>query len=143
MDDTDLYAFVDPARPDYVTFIVNVAPFSEPNGGPNFFPFATEARYNLFIDNDGDAKADATLRWTFQNIDRRGGDTFLYANGPVTSLDDENLLFRQTYKLESKFGNGGFVTRVEGAPVAPSRIGPARRSPACARPRPTGPTSSG
>jgi hypothetical protein len=43
----------------------------------------------------------------------------------VTSIDDENLLFRQTYKLESKFGNAPFVTRVDGAPVAPSRVGAA------------------
>ena len=33
----------------------------------------------------GDAKADAVFRWTFQNVDKRGGNTFLYANGPVTS----------------------------------------------------------
>ncbi len=125
VDNTDLYAFVSPERPDYVTFIANFAPFSEPNGGPNFYPFATDAAYNIYVDSDGDAKPDATFRWTFTNIDRRGGDTFLYANGPVTSLDDENLLFRQTYKLESKFGDGPFVTRVDAGPVAPSRVGPA------------------
>jgi hypothetical protein len=125
VDNTDVYAFVSPERPGYVTFIANFAPFSEPNGGPNFHPFATDAAYNIYIDNDGDALPDATFRWTFANDDRRGNDTFLYANGPVTSIDDENLLFRQTYKLESKFGDDPFVTRVDAAPVAPSRVGPA------------------
>jgi hypothetical protein len=125
VDNTDLYAFVSPEQPDYVTFIANFAPFSEPNGGPNFYPFATDAAYNIYVDSNGDAKPDATFRWTFSNIDRRGNDTFLYANGAVTSIDDENLLFRQTYKLESKFGDEPFVTRVEAAPVAPSRVGPA------------------
>jgi hypothetical protein len=125
IDNTDLYAFVSPERPGYVTFIANWVPFEEPNGGPNFYPFATDAAYNIYIDNDGDAKADATFRWTFQNIDKRGGNTFLYNNGPVTTIDDENLLFRQTYTLESSFNNAPFKTRVTGAPVAPSRVGPA------------------
>src|SRR5258705_5432413 len=59
VDNTDLYAFVSPERPGYLTFIANWQPFSEPNGGPNFYPFATDARYNIFVDNNGDAKADA------------------------------------------------------------------------------------
>jgi len=36
VDNTDLYAFVSPERPDYVSFIMNWQPFEEPNGGPNF-----------------------------------------------------------------------------------------------------------
>jgi hypothetical protein len=124
-DNTDLYAFVSPERPGYVTFIANWIPFEEPNGGPNFYPFATDAAYNINIDSDGDAKADAVFRWKFQNVDRRGGNTFLYNNGPVTSLDDENLLFKQTYTLESSFHGGPFRTRISDAPVAPSRIGAA------------------
>jgi hypothetical protein len=124
-DNTDLYAFVSPERPDYVTFIANWVPFSEPNGGPNFYPFATDARYYINVDNDGDAKPDAIFRWTFTNIDNRRNSTFLYNNGPVTSLDDENLLFRQVYTLESSFNGGPFVKRIVNAPVAPSRVGPA------------------
>jgi len=122
-DNTDLYAFVSPERPGYVTFIANWIPFEEPNGGPNFYPFATDAAYNINVDSDGDARADAVFRWTFKNVDRRGGKTFLYNNGPVTSLDDENLLFRQTYTLESSFNGGPFKVRVKDAPVAPSRVG--------------------
>ncbi len=125
IDNTDLYAFVSPERPDYVTFVANWQPFSEPNGGPNFYPFATDARYVINVDNNGDAKPDAIFRWTFKNIDKRGNDTFLYNNGPVTSIDDENLLFRQTYTLETSFNGAPFVTRVSDAPVAPSRVGAA------------------
>ncbi|HTJ32966.1 MAG TPA: DUF4331 domain-containing protein, partial [Dactylosporangium sp.] len=124
-DNTDLYAFVSPERPGYVTFIANWQPFEEPNGGPNFYPFATDAVYSNNVDSDGDAKPDAVFRWTFSNVDKRGNNTFLYANGPVTSLDDENLLFRQTYTLESSFHGEPFKTRVSGAPVAPSRVGAA------------------
>ncbi|HKS99207.1 MAG TPA: DUF4331 domain-containing protein, partial [Rugosimonospora sp.] len=125
VDNTDVYAFVSPDRPGYLTFIANWIPFEEPNGGPNFYPFATDASYNIFVDNDGDAKPDATFQFTFNNIDRRGTNTFLYNNGPVTSLNDPNLLFRQTYTLKSSFHGQPFKTRISGAPVAPSRVGPA------------------
>ena len=125
IDNTDLYAFVSPERPGYVTFIANWQPFEEPNGGPNFYPFATDASYLIKIDNDGDAKPDAVFRWKFQNIDKRGNNTFLYNNGPVTSVDDDNLLFRQTYTLESSFDGQPFKTRAQGVPVAPSRVGQA------------------
>ncbi len=125
IDNTDLYAFVSPDRPGYVTFVANWQPFEEPNGGPNFYPFATDATYHIKVDNDGDAKPDAEFRWKFRNIDNRRGSTFLYNNGPVTSLDDENLLFRQTYTLESSFDGAPFKTRVRDAPVAPSRVGAA------------------
>ena len=125
IDNTDLYAFVSPERPDYVTFIANWQPFEEPNGGPNYYPFATDATYNIYVDSDGDAKPDATFRWTFKTDDRRGNNTFLYNNGPVTSLDDENLLVRQTYTLESSFNGAPFKTRIKDAPVAPSRTGAA------------------
>jgi hypothetical protein len=125
IDNTDVYAFDSPDRPGYVTLIANWIPFEEPNGGPTFYPFATDARYNILIDNNGDAKPDITLRFTFHNIDKRGNNTFLYNNGPVTSIDDPHLLFRQTYTLEASFNGGPFVTRVKDAPVAPSRVGPA------------------
>jgi hypothetical protein len=125
IDNTDVYAYDSPDRPGYVTLIANWIPFEEPNGGPTFYPFATDARYNLFIDNNGDAKPDVALRFTFHNIDNRGNNTFLYNNGPVTSIDDPNLLFRQTYTLEASFNGGPFVTRLKDAPVAPSRVGPA------------------
>jgi Domain of unknown function (DUF4331) len=125
IDNTDLYAFASPDRPGYVTFVANWIPFEEPNGGPNFYPFATDAAYNIYVDTDGNAKPDATFRFTFHNIDKRGNNTFLYNSGQVTSLDDKDLLFRQTYTLESSFNGAPFKTRIANAPVAPSRVGTA------------------
>jgi hypothetical protein len=125
IDNTDLYAFVSPERPDYVTFIANWQPFEEPDGGPNFYPFAADATYHIKVDSDGDARPDAEFRWSFKNIDKRGNDTFLYNNGPVTSFGDENLLFKQTYSLSSSFNGEPFKQRVSDAPVAPSRVGKA------------------
>ncbi len=122
-DNTDVYAFVSPDKPDSVTLIANWIPFEEPAGGPNFYPFAKDARYNIKIDNDGDAKADIVYHWTFQ--DRyRSKDTFLYNTGQVTSLDDPDLNFRQTYTL-TRWRNGHTTTIARGVPAAPSYVGQA------------------
>jgi hypothetical protein len=125
VDNTDVYAFVSPDKPDMTTIVANWYPFQEPNGGPNFYPWATDAHYDVNIDNDGDARADLTYRWTFRTEDRRGKATFLYNNGPVTSLNDENLLFRQTYQLDVYDRYGRCKTLVRDGKVAPSNTGPA------------------
>ncbi|UZJ23515.1 DUF4331 domain-containing protein [Rhodococcus antarcticus] len=134
-DNTDVYAFVSPDDSNSVTLIANWIPFEEPNGGPNFYPFGTGAKtdttanqgytYDIKIDSNGDAKPDITYRWTFSSQDTRGTNTFLYNNGPVTSLTDDNLLFRQTYKLDAIAADGTVTTLLKNAPVAPSNVGPA------------------
>jgi uncharacterized protein DUF4331 len=123
VDNTDVYAFVSPDKPDTVTFVANWFGLQEPNGGPTFYPWATDANYDINIDTDGNAKPDVGYRLTFRTEDRRGNDTFLYNSGPVTSLDDENLLFRQYYTLSVSKG-GGWTKLVEGQ-VAPSQLGAA------------------
>ncbi|WP_084959215.1 DUF4331 domain-containing protein [Thermoactinospora rubra] len=123
-DNTDVYAFVSPDKPDTVTLIANWIPFQEPNGGPNFYTFDTRSRYNIKIDNDGDARPDITYEWTFRDEDRRGNSTFLYAKGPVTSLGDPDLLFRQRYTLKRVTPHGS-RTLVSNGVVAPSNVGPA------------------
>ena len=125
VDNTDVYAFVSPDKPDTTTLIANFQPFQDPAGGPNFYPWETAARYDINIDNNGDAKPDITYRWTFQDQDARGTQTFLYNNGPVDSLDSPNLLFKQTYKLEQVSGDGTATTLVEAGKVAPSFVGDA------------------
>lgn len=126
VDNTDVYAFVSPDKPDTVTLVANWYPFEEPNGGPNFYPWATDAHYDLNIDNDGDAKADLTYRWDFRTDDRRGNTTFLYNSNQVTSLDDPDLLFRQSYTLTLIDRQNGRVTNLTNSGrVAPSNVGPA------------------
>ena len=134
-DNTDLYAWVDPNSPGKVSLVANWIPFEEPGGGPNFYPWATDARYDINIDNDDDAKPDVIYRWKFRNSRTpkpsdsfTGNGTFLYNNGPVTSLKDENLLFRQTYDLQRivvRKGPDKVRTVLDNAPVAPSHVGDA------------------
>ena len=137
-DNTDLYAFMSPdddPNQGYVNIIANWSPFSEPSGGPNFYPWATDARHDIKIDNDYDAKPDIIYRWTFRNARTpkpsdsfSGNGTFLINNGPVTSLKDKNLLFRQTYDLKRivvRKGPDRVRTLLDDAPVAPSFVGDA------------------
>jgi hypothetical protein len=124
VDNTDVFAFVSPDQPDTVTFVANWFGLQEPNGGPTFYPWATDANYDINIDTDGNAKPDVGYRLTFRTEDRRGNDTFLYNNGPVTSLDDENLLFRQYYTLSVTKG-GDSWTKLQEGQVAPSQLGAA------------------
>jgi len=100
IDVTDVYAFVSPDKPGKVTLISSWIPFEEPAGGPNFYPWAAGVNYDIKIDNNHDAKPDITYRWIFTDQRRGGGNSFLYNNGPVTSLNDSNLLFYQTYDLQ-------------------------------------------
>jgi hypothetical protein len=122
-DTTDLYAFRSPERQNSVTLIANWIPFEEPAGGPNFYSFATDARYNINVDNDGDALPDVTFRWTFKDH-YVNDETFLYATGPVTSLGDENLNYYQTYRLE-RIANGRTKVLVQSQRVVPSDVGAA------------------
>ncbi|RSM79518.1 DUF4331 domain-containing protein [Kibdelosporangium aridum] len=125
VDNTDLYAFVSPDKPDTVTIVANYFGFQEPVGGPNFYPWAENAHYDINIDNDGDAKPDLTFRYTFTTDDRRKNATFLYNNGEVTSINDENLLFRQNYKLELIDQRGAGKVLIKSARSAPSNTGAA------------------
>src|SRR5262249_17893185 len=97
-DNTDVYAFASPDHPNRVTIIGNWLAFEDPSGGPNFYPFADAAHYNINIDNNGDAKPDITYQWKF-STSYQNKNTFLYNTGQVTSLHDPDLNFRQTYTL--------------------------------------------
>ena len=59
-----------------VTLLANWYPFEEPNGGPNYYPFATHARYNIKIDNNGDALTDVNLRVRFGKPAADGSQPF-------------------------------------------------------------------
>ncbi|WUS04793.1 DUF4331 domain-containing protein [Streptomyces sp. NBC_01261] len=123
-DNTDVYAFTSPDKTDTVTLVANWIPFEEPNGGPNFYAFADDARYNIKIDNNGDGKADVTYTWRFRNLVRDSAGQFLYNTGPVTSLTDPDLNFRQVYDLVVTEGGRSRVVKSD-VPVAPSRVGAA------------------
>jgi hypothetical protein len=125
IDTTDVWAFVSEDRPDTVTLIASWIPFEEPAGGPTFYAWGDGVRYDLNIDNDYDAKPDVIYRWVFSSR-YRNPNTFLYNTGPVTSLNDPDLNFRQTYDLiRVNRENRTQKTVVNDAESAPSNVGAA------------------
>ncbi len=121
-DNTDVYAFVSPDRPDTVTIIANWIPLQEPAGGPNFAAFGDDVLYELKIDNTGDGKEEIAYQFRFRT-ETRNPNTFLYNTGPIDSLSDTDWNRPQFYS----------VTRVEGGratvlgsdlPTPPVSIGP-------------------
>ncbi len=65
-DNTDLYAFRSPDKPDTLTLISNWIPGEDPAAGPNYYTFSNTARYNIFIDRNGDGRPDVTWRFRFK-----------------------------------------------------------------------------
>jgi hypothetical protein len=127
-DNTDVYAFVSPDKPDTTTIVANWIPFEEPAGGPNFFTFAEDAQYDIHIDNNGDAQGELLYRFTFKTH-VKNKKTFLYNTGPVESLDDKDLNVTQTYDIDLlKLKDQHLVSKTKVAddvPVAPSNVGKA------------------
>jgi hypothetical protein len=121
IDNTDVYAFVSPDRPDSVTLVSSWIPFEEPTGGPNFFLWAEHTNYDINISNDGGTNPDITYRWKF-TTHYRNPNTFLYNTGVVTSLNDPDLNIYQTYDLW-KIANGHRKQLLDDEIVAPSNVG--------------------
>jgi hypothetical protein len=124
-DNTDVYSFVSPDKPDTVTLVSNWIPFEEPNGGPNFYPFANDAQYNIKIDNVGDGKPHIVYTWKFTDHVRDSSGEFLYNTGVVNKLTDPTLNFYQTYTLTETDNGGTPKTLVSNGTAAPSDVGAA------------------
>lgn len=122
-DSTDLYAFVSPDRPDTVTLIANYVPLQEPAGGPNFYEFGNDVRYDISIANDGDIDADVRFEFRFKTT-VRNPNTFLYNTGQILSLDSPNWNRVQTYSVTMH--RHGHDPKVLGTDLAcpPVNIGP-------------------
>jgi Domain of unknown function (DUF4331) len=66
-DNTDLYAFVSPDKPDTATIISNWIPGEDPAAGPNYYSFSQSARYDVYVDTNGDGKPEITYQFRFKN----------------------------------------------------------------------------
>jgi Domain of unknown function (DUF4331) len=121
-DNTDVYAFVSPDKPDTVTIIANYIPLEDPAGGPNYYRFDPSVLYELHVDNDGNARDDVTYQFRFRtSIGNR--NTFLYNTGPVTSPTDPDLNVKQTYTV-TRVTRDSRTTLGSDIPVPPANIGP-------------------
>lgn len=117
-DNTDLYAFRSPDDPNTITIIANYIPFQSPEGGPNYYTFGTNVRYEIHIKNStATTKDDITYRFTFSS---KNEDPTTFFN---IRLGLQNL--KTTYTCEkSTDGGATFVTIITDGIVPPANIGP-------------------
>ena len=97
-DGTDVYAFVSPNRPEYVTLIANFIPLQKPDGGPNFYEFGDDVLYEIHVNNRGDATRDVSFQFKF-TTKVRNDKTFLYNTGQITTIGSPNWNRPQFYSL--------------------------------------------
>ena len=116
-DNTDVYFFRDPIDPSRLVMISNWIPLEEPAGGPNFYHFEPNIRYELNVDSNGDALEDIVYRVEFARH-VRNGNTFLQNVGPVASPTDPNLNVYYTYTVTKCLGPSPNRRPVNGVVVA-------------------------
>lgn len=121
-DNTDTYIFRSPEDPTTVTLLGNWYPYEGPAGGPNFYRFGDDVRYEFNIDNDGDARADIRYFFVF-NTTILNTNTFLYNTGPINGLQDSDLTLRQTYAVYKAQGGGDPVRVAGGLITPPANVG--------------------
>lgn len=117
-DNTDLYAFKSPCDAEKIVLIANYIPFEHPAGGPNWYTFGENIRYEVHIDNDATTNGDDIIyRFTFQRVNE---DTTTFFN---IRLGKQNI--KTTYICERSINGGAsFTTIVSNGVVTPPNIGP-------------------
>ena len=117
-DNTDLYAFRSPDNPETITLIACYIPLQLPEGGPNYYQFGENVRYEIHIDNDvSTAGDDIIYRFTFAKVNE---DPTTFFN---IRLGAENL--KTTYVLERSMDGGAYYdTLITDGIVPPYNIGP-------------------
>ena len=120
-DNTDVYAFRSPDKPDTVTLIANFIPFQSPWGGPNFYEFGDDVVYQIKVNNRGGASADIVYQFTFRTTIRNDA-TFLYNTGPITSIDSPAWNRPQVYDV-ARIAGGRTQVLARNLPCPPVNVG--------------------
>ena len=117
-DNTDLYAFRSPDQPNKINIIAAYVPLQLPQGGPNYYSFGENIRYEIHIDNNiGTAGDDIIYRFTFTKTNE---DPTTFFN---IRLGKQNL--KTTYRLDRSINGGAsFTTIVTDGIVPPPNVGP-------------------
>ena len=110
VDSTDFYMFrsYESGRSGFVTLIANYLPFQDPWGGPNYYFLDPDARYEIHIDNDGNAREDITFRFKFTNtlndltvpVNGQPVSVPLMNTGPFSTPNSNVVNIRETYTVD-------------------------------------------
>jgi hypothetical protein len=128
-DWTDVYFFTPNNDKGSAVVVGNVIPFEDPAGGPLFYSLDPNARYYLNFDNTGDGRYDIRYRFEIEDEINKQTRLALGQSGQVTSVDDPDLLLRQTYEVvRLDYDSSGRLRKktevADDLPVAPSNFGP-------------------
>ena len=117
-DNTDLYAFRSPCDSSKIVIIANYIPFEHPAGGPNWYNFGTNIRYEIHIKNKATGTTDdITYRFTFTQSNE---DSTTFFN---IRLGKQNL--KDVYTCERSLDGGTtWTTILTNGIVPPPNIGP-------------------
>jgi hypothetical protein len=116
-DNVDVYAFRSPDRPNTVTLIATYVPLQLPQGGPNYYSFGENIRYEIHIDNNPVKPGDELIyRVEFKTVNE---DPTTFFN---IRLGKRNL--KMVYTLyRSDNGGQSFVPIIQNRAVPPTNIG--------------------
>ncbi len=115
-DNVDVYAFRSPDNPRNIVLIATYVPMQLPHGGPNYYQFGENIRYEIHIDNDASRPGDEIVyRFTFE---KKNKDPSTFFN---IRLGQENLMTR--YTVEKSINGGGFIPILVNGKVPPSNVG--------------------
>ena len=117
-DNADVYAFRSPNDTNKITLIATYVPMQAAHGGPNYYSFGENIRYEIHIDNNtASAGDDITYRFTFTKVNQ---DPTTFFN---IRLGQQNL--KTTYMLERSLNGGiSWTTIIANGTVPPPNIGP-------------------
>ena len=117
-DNTDLYAFRSPDDPNKITIIANYIPGQLPQGGPNYYSFGENIRYEIHVDNNTATPGDDIIyRFEFHK-EIQDSSTFFNIR-----LGKQNL--KTTYNVDRSLNGGKSFNRIiHSGPVPPPNIGP-------------------
>ncbi len=118
-DNTDTYAWM--SKDKNVVLAALWIPFEGPEGGPNYWEWDDTSLYDIYVDNDGDAKADITYTLS-SRVAVQSPDSFLYNSGPIAA-DGSNWNRRQYYTVTETLEDGTVNVLVGNKLAAPSNIG--------------------
>ena len=117
-DNTDLYAFRSPCDTNNIVIIANYIPFEHPAGGPNWYTFGENVRYEIHLKNRATGTADdITYRFTFTQVHEDPTTFFNIRLGKQNS--------KMVYMCERSMDGGATWTTIKsGGVVPPPNIGP-------------------
>jgi hypothetical protein len=121
-DNTDLYAFRSPDKPDTVTIVANYIPLEAPASGPNFYSFDDSVRYEIHVISGDAPGEETTYRFRFKTA-TRNPDTFLYNTNTINSNGDTDWNRPQTYSV-TRVTKSGQTTLGTDIPSPPANVGP-------------------